>query len=77
MSIDHAPQTDFERNAVQAIASGKHEFETSQDGVYRHAGSIRLSSQCLKCHAPRRTSTDDRAAGLVISIPLKNRIAEE
>lgn len=77
MSIDHKPQTDFERNAVKAIASGKQEFEATQDGVYRHAGSIRLSSQCLKCHAPRRTSTNDRAAGLVISIPLKNRPVEE
>ena len=77
MSIDHVPHTDFERDAVKAIASGKQEFEASEDNIYRYAGSIRFSSQCLKCHAPRRTSTKDRAAALVISIPFGNRPAEE
>jgi hypothetical protein len=72
MSIDHSPQTDFERKAVKALAAGKQEFETSEGNLYRYAGSIRLSSQCLKCHAPRRTSTEDRAAGLVISMPFKD-----
>ncbi len=72
MNIDHSPQTDFEREAVEALAAGKQEFETSETNVYRYAGSIRLSSQCLKCHAPRRTSTEGRVAGLVIAIPFKN-----
>jgi Protein of unknown function (DUF3365) len=73
MSIDHVPQDEFEKNAVKALASGKLEFEASQDDVYRHAGLIRLASQCLKCHAPRRTTTEDRAAALVITMPLKYR----
>lgn len=69
MNVDHNPQNDFEKEAVAALASGKHEFELAKDGVYRHAGLILLTSECLKCHLPRRTSTDPRAAGLVISVP--------
>jgi hypothetical protein len=30
-----------------------------------------LSSECLKCHLPNRTSTKDRAAGLVITMPVR------
>ena len=70
MNVDHKPRTEFERDAVRALTSGKGEFEASNGEVYRHAGVIRLSSQCLKCHVPNRTSTKDRAAGLVITIPL-------
>lgn len=68
MNVDHKPRDDFEREAVKQLAAGKAEHEAMEGGVYRFAGSIRLSSQCLKCHAPRRTSTDDRFAGLVISM---------
>ena len=70
MNVDNKPRDDFEKEAVKQLASGKPEFETSEGNVYRFAGSIRLSSQCLKCHAPRRTSTADRVAGLVISMPI-------
>jgi hypothetical protein len=77
MSIDHKPKSEFEKQAVRALAAGKQEFEITQQGLYRHAGLIRLSSQCLKCHAPRRSSTDDRAAGLVISIPLKKPLPRD
>ncbi len=69
MNVDHNPQNDFEKEAVAALASGNHEFELAKGGVYRHAGLILLTSECLKCHLPRRTSTDPRAAGLVISVP--------
>lgn len=71
MNVDNKPHDDFEKDAVTALASGKQEFEDFADNVYRFAGSIRLASQCLKCHVPRRTSTEDRAAGLVISMPLR------
>lgn len=71
MNVDHEPQSEFEKRAVKALASGKSEFESSDQDVYRHVGVIRLASQCLKCHVPRRTSTKDRAAGLVITMPLK------
>ena len=71
MNVDNAPRDDFEKDAVRALASGKQEFEAFEGNVYRFAGSIRLASQCLKCHVPHRTSTEDRAAGLVISMPLR------
>ncbi len=70
MNVDNAPRDDFEKEAVKQLAAGKPEHEALTGGVYRFAGSIRLSSQCLKCHAPRRTSTADRFAGLVISMPV-------
>jgi hypothetical protein len=71
MNVDNNPRDDFEKDAVQALASGKPEFEAFEGNVYRFAGPIRLASQCLKCHVPRRTSTEDRTAGLVISMPLR------
>ncbi len=72
MNVDNKPRDDFERKAVSAISSGKPEFEALEDDVYRYVGSIRLASQCLKCHAPRRTSNVDRAAGLVITMGLRS-----
>lgn len=73
MSVDNKPRDQFEEEAVKAIASGQLEYESVEGDLYRFAGRIRLASQCLSCHAPNRTSTRDRAAGLVISIPLKQR----
>lgn len=71
MNVENAPRDDFEKAAVKALTEGKEEFERVTDGVYRHVGTIVLSSQCLKCHLPNRTSTHERAAGLVIAIPVK------
>lgn len=71
MNVDHEPQDDFERDAVQALGAGKEEFERVDDDVFRHAGVITLTSDCLKCHLPGRTSNKERAAALVISIPLR------
>ncbi len=71
MNVDHKPQDAFEKNAVRVLTSGTEELESVGDGVYRHAGSITLSSECLKCHLPHRTSTKDRAAGLVITMPIR------
>jgi hypothetical protein len=68
MNSDHDPQDDFEKQAVAALASGKPEFDQSTDGVYRRAGPITLGSDCLKCHLPNRTSTEDRLAGLIITM---------
>ncbi len=68
MNVDNKPRDDFEREAVKQLAAGKAEHEGLEDNLYRFAGSIRLSSQCLKCHLPQRTSTEDRFAGLVISM---------
>lgn len=72
MHADHKPTGDFDKQAVKALRSGQTEFESLEDGSYRYVGTIRLSAHCLKCHLPSRTSNKDRAAGLVISFPMKN-----
>lgn len=71
MNQDHIPQNDFEKKAVSAIASGAEEYELAENGIYRRAGVITLTAECLKCHVPNRTNTKNRAAGLVIAIPIK------
>lgn len=73
MNLDHKPQDDFEKKAVQALISGEEEYELAEDDVYRHVGVITLSSECLKCHMPGRTSNKSRAAGLVIAIPIAKK----
>jgi hypothetical protein len=73
MNVDHNPQDDFEKAAVAALTAGQDEFDRVENGVYRHAGTITLTSDCLKCHLPGRTSNRDRAAALVISIPLQTK----
>ena len=68
VNVDHQPQGAFEIEAAQSLASGKPRFEAVENDRYRYAGSIRLASQCLKCHVKDRTSTHDRTAGLLISM---------
>ena len=70
MNVDHKPRDDFEKTAADALKAGKSEFESCQpgEGRYRHIGSIRLASQCLKCHLPTRSSNEDRLAGLSITM---------
>ncbi len=70
MDVDHRPQDDFEKAAVAALASGKESHEQTANGVYRYVGAITLGSECLKCHLPNRKSTEDRIAGLAITIPV-------
>ena len=70
LNADHRAKSEFERAAVRAQAAGKKEYEQTTDETYRFVGSVRLASQCLKCHVPRRTSTEARVAGLVIAMPL-------
>lgn len=71
MNVDHKPTSDFDKDAVKALRSGQTEFESLANGTYHYVGTIRLSAHCLKCHLPARSSNKDRAAGLVISMPLK------
>jgi len=73
MNIDHDPQDDFEKKAAKALASGKEEFELAEDGLYRHAGAITLSSECLHCHLPSRIGIEKSTAGLVIVMPVKRQ----
>jgi hypothetical protein len=71
VNVDHLPQGAFEIQAARELAGGKPRFEAVDNDHYRYAGSIRLASQCLKCHVKDRTSIRDRTAGLLISMPLE------
>lgn len=73
MNSDHQPQSSFENEAVQALKAGKPAFERTENGVYRRAGGIALTNHCLKCHVPDRKSTEQRTAGLIISIPFQGK----
>ncbi|WP_435019879.1 c-type heme family protein [Tundrisphaera sp. TA3] len=73
MNIDHNPKDDFEKGAAKALASGRVQHELVADGVYRYAGPITLRAECLKCHAPGRSSNKSRTAGLLISIPIAKK----
>ena len=70
VNVDHQAADDFEKAAVVALKDGKPRFAAVEGERYRFAGPIRLASQCLKCHVQQRTSTADRTAGLLISMPL-------
>lgn len=73
MSINHDPKTDFELRAVKELGEEKSEIETVEDGFYRRAGVIPLTSGCLSCHEGlfKSSSKVQRYAGLVISIPIR------
>lgn len=73
MNADHIARDPFEKLAVAALADGKEAYEQAEDGVYRHAAAITLTSDCLGCHAPTRTSNKDRTAGLVITMPIQKQ----
>lgn len=77
MNTDHEAKTDFQREAVAALKSGKLVHEQVTDRIYRRAGAITLSNHCLKCHVPDRRNTRDRTAGLLITIPLKQDTATD
>ncbi|TWT84642.1 hypothetical protein CA13_61220 [Planctomycetes bacterium CA13] len=70
VNVDHQPETAFEKTAVKTLAAGKPFAEAVNNDRYHFAGAITLGSQCLKCHVKRRTSNEDRTAGLVITMPI-------
>ncbi len=69
MNVNHEPRDAFEKEAAEALSSGKDQYERFADGVYRYAGPITLGADCLKCHLPSRSSNQSRTAGLLISMP--------
>jgi len=73
MNVAHNPESQFEKDAAKALAAGQEEFELVQQGVYRRAGKIALTSECLKCHLPNRMSAKPRAAGLIITMPVESQ----
>lgn len=72
MSIDHEPQTEFEKRAAREIADGKDDVEVVEEGYYRRAGAIPLTGGCISCHGGffRAPSKAKKFAGLVISVPV-------
>jgi hypothetical protein len=74
MSIDHNPESEFEKKAAKVLATGEEEYEQIDHGMYRRAGAITLFASCLKCHESSLTQlrTKRRVAGLVINIPVKD-----
>ncbi len=75
MNTDHRARDAFEREAVAALQAGKKSHEQVEVGLYRRAAPITLTNHCLKCHVPDRKSTEDRSAGLVVSIPVSSKMA--
>lgn len=75
MSVNHEPETAFEKKAAAAIADGKAEFEGVEKGYYLRAGAIPLGTGCVGCHTKLSATTDKtpRFAGLVISIPVNDK----
>ncbi|MCA9115054.1 MAG: DUF3365 domain-containing protein [Planctomycetaceae bacterium] len=79
MNIDHEPETRFEKEAAREIAKGKETLEVVEDGYYRLAGTIPLTSGCVNCHGGffRTQNKIPRFAGLVISVPLHEEEKEK
>ncbi|MDP1563304.1 MAG: DUF3365 domain-containing protein [Pirellulaceae bacterium] len=71
LNVHHRPESDFEREAVAAIAKGAEQHSVVLEDRLEYVGRIRLANQCLKCHVRQRTSLEDRSAGLAISIPIQ------
>lgn len=72
MSINHDPETEFEKQAARELGLGKPELESVDNGVYRRATPIPLHGGCVSCHSgfnPKPSKTP-KLAGLVISIPV-------
>ena len=72
MSIDHEPQSQFEKQAATEIGAGKEEFELVENGYYQRAAAIPLTGGCVGCHAGffAGPPKSPRYAGLVISVPV-------
>jgi len=72
MSVDHEPKTEFEKRAAKEIAAGKPDYEVVEEGYYRRALAIPLTSGCIGCHGGmfKELSKTAKYAGLVISVPV-------
>jgi hypothetical protein len=75
MSVDHEPQTDFEKKAAAELSAGKGEYVRVEGGYYRRAAPIPLDAGCVSCHTrfTGATAKTPRFAGLVISIPVSEK----
>jgi hypothetical protein len=74
MSIDHTPESEFEKRAAKEIAAGSAEVEVVEDGYFRRAVAIPFTGGCLSCHeGVLQNNGRKKFAGLVISIPLREK----
>jgi len=73
MNVDHEAKSEFEKQAVRALAKGAEHYEAIDVDRYQRVEAIALTSECLKCHVPSRTNTKDRIAGLLIAMPIRPR----
>lgn len=75
MSINHKPEGDFEAKAVSQISDGKAAYERVEEGYYKRASAIPLGVGCVGCHTKvfQTPAKGPRFAGLVISIPVKQK----
>jgi hypothetical protein len=77
MSIDHTPETKFEKQAAKEIAAGTPHLEIVEDGYYRRAIAIPLTGGCLGCHEGMFQNTGRKKfAGLVVSMPIQDNAPE-
>ncbi len=73
MSIDHTPESDFEKKAAKEIAAGTPHLEVVEGGYYRRAIAIPLTSGCLGCHEGLfQNNGRKKFAALVVSMPFQN-----
>jgi hypothetical protein len=72
MSIQHEPETEFEKRAARLLAKGESSVEVIEGGYYRRAGSVPMTGGCVSCHAGffTKTNASSKFSGLVISIPV-------
>jgi hypothetical protein len=72
MSLDHKPESEFEKRAASEISRGETTVEAVEDGYYRSATAIPLTSGCVSCHGGFFSKPSDKPkfAGLVISVPV-------
>ncbi|APZ91843.1 c-type heme family protein [Fuerstiella marisgermanici] len=72
MSIDHEPETAFEKRAARELGSEKAVIDVVEDGYYRQARTIPLTSGCISCHGGffKKPSEKAKFSGLVISVPV-------
>lgn len=74
MSLNHEPESAFEKKAAAEIAAGKGEYEGVEKGYYFRVGAIPLGGGCVGCHTKFGVTADKtpRFAALVIGIPVKD-----
>ena len=79
MSLNHEPETSFEKKAAKKLAAGDDDVEIVEDGFFRRATPIPLHGGCISCHAgfSPQQSKKPKFAGLVISIPITSQVSED